>query len=154
MHGARPVPPEVETADASLAADFREAVAVLPLSPKSSAALSRRCLQHLLRTKAHTKCRDLADQIDEVLPSLPPQISANVDAIRQVGNFATHPMKSRSTGEIVPVEEGEADWLLEVLEELFDHYYVAPARATARRTALNDKLADAGKPQLKGPVAE
>jgi hypothetical protein len=67
-----------------------------------------------------------------------------------VGNFAAHPMKSKNSGEIVDVEDNEAEWLLEVLEELFEHYYVAPARAAGRRSALNQKLADAGKPGLKG----
>jgi hypothetical protein len=49
------------------------------------------------------------------------------------------------------VEEGEAEWLLEVLEELFGFYYIAPARAAVRRAALNQKLAELGKPPLKQP---
>lgn len=145
----RPVPPEVEADDASVAADFREAVDVLPASSKASAALSRRCLQAVLTRKAGVKSRDLADQIDEVIKVLPSAIADNVDAVRQVGNFAAHPSKSKSTGEIVEVEPGEAEWLLEVLEELFEHYYVAPARAASRRAALNTKLSEIGKPPLK-----
>jgi hypothetical protein len=147
---ARPVAPEVEAEAPSLAADFREAVAVLPKSKKASAALSRRCLQAVLTNKGGATERDLAGQIDAVLPTLPSSIAANVDAIRHVGNFAAHPIKSQSSGEIVEVEDGEAEWLLDVLEELFDHYYVAPARAAAKRAELNKKLADAGKPPLKG----
>lgn len=143
--------PEVSAAASSLAADFAEAEAVLVSSRKASAALSRRCLQFILTTAAKVTKRDLADQIDEVLPSLPPQLADNVDAIRHVGNFAAHPMKSTNSGEIVDVEEGEAEWLLDVMEELCDFYYVAPARATAKRTALNQKLADLGKPPLKKP---
>ena len=147
----RPVPSEVKTADSAVAADFSEAVAVLPHSRKASAALSRRCLQHVLSTVGGAKKRDLADQIDEVLPNLPQQIGHNVDAIRHVGNFAAHPLKSTNTGQIVDVEDGEAEWLLDVLEDLFEFYYVAPAKATARRVALNKKLADIGKPPLKKP---
>ncbi|WP_369407549.1 DUF4145 domain-containing protein [Rhodothermus marinus] len=79
------------------------------------------------------------------------QLAANLDAIRQVGNFAAHPTKSTSTGEIVEVEAEEAEWLLDVLEELFQYYYVQPARAKARREALNKKLRDLGKPPLKTP---
>ncbi len=78
-----------------------------------------------------------------------PELAHNVDAIRHVGNFAAHPMKSTTSGSIVDVEDGEAEWLLDVLEELFDYYYVAPVKAAARRTALNAKLAAMGKPQLK-----
>lgn len=146
---ARPVPPEVEVEASSLASDFREAVSVFSRSKKASAALSRRCLQFVLLNKGGVTERDLAKQIDQVLPSLPSSLAANVDAVRQVGNFAAHPLKARSSGEIVDVEEGEAEWLLDVLEELFDFYYVAPARASAKRTALNAKLATLGKPPLK-----
>jgi len=147
--GARPVPAEVEAEAPVLAADFREAVTVFPKSKKASAALSRRCLQMILTTKGGAKLKDLATQIDEVLPLLPTAIGDNVDAVRQIGNFAAHPIKSKSTGEIVEVEEGEAEWLLEVLEELFEHFYVATARAEARRASLNRKLSGIGKPPLK-----
>jgi hypothetical protein len=145
------VPPEVEKEAPSLAADFREAVAVFAKSKKASAALSRRCLQFALLDRAKTRSRDLSKQIDEVLPQLPSELAANVDAIRHIGNFAAHPMKATNSGEIVDVEEGEAEWLLDVLEELFDYYYVAPTKAAARRDALNAKLQKLGKPPLKTP---
>jgi hypothetical protein len=149
--GERPAPLEVATAAPSLAADFKEATAVLAISKKASAALSRRCLQFILRDRGGAKKRDLADQIDEVIPSLPTELASNVDAIRHVGNFAAHPMKSASSGEILDVEDGEAEWLLDVLEELFDFYYVGPQKAAAKRAALNAKLGTAGRPPLKAP---
>jgi len=145
----RPIPPEVEADAPRLASDFREAVAVLSRSKQASAALSRRCLQSVLLTKGGVTEKDLAKQIDQVLPSLPSSLAANVDAIRQVGNFAAHPLKAKNSGEIIDVEEGEAEWLLDVLEELFDFYYVAPVQAAAKRAALNAKLAALGKPPLK-----
>lgn len=147
----RPLPPEVSAAAPPVAADFAEAVAVLPASRKASAALSRRCLQAILSSAGGAKKRDLAEQIDEVIPTLPAQLAENVDAIRHVGNFAAHPLKSTNTGAIVDVEDSEAEWLLDVLEELCDFYYVAPRRALVRREALNRKLADLGKPPLKQP---
>jgi hypothetical protein len=150
---SRVVPPIVKRQAPNLALDFHEAVAVFHTSKKASAALSRRCLQYILREKGATRSRDLADQIEEVLPKLPRELAANVDAIRHVGNFAAHPLKSKSTGEIVPVEEGEAEWLLDVLEELFEYYYVAPAEQEAKRASLNKKLEDLGKPPLKAPPA-
>jgi hypothetical protein len=149
--GIRPVPQEVSAEAPELAADFLEATTVIAKSKKASAALSRRCLQFILTRKGGATKRDLADQIDEVLHRLPSELAHNVDAIRQIGNFAAHPMKSTTSGSIVDVEDGEAEWLLDVLEELFDYYYVAPAKAAARRTALNTKLKEMGKPQLKTP---
>jgi len=52
------------------------------------------------------------------------------------------------TGQIVDVEPGEAEWNLDVLESLFDFYYVEPARVQSRKAALNAKLASAGKPLI------
>jgi hypothetical protein len=147
LSGGRPCPPQVPV---DLANDFLDAVAVLPLSPQASAALSRRSLQHILREYAGTTKKDLAPQIAEVLETniLPSSLASQLDAVRNIGNFAAHPQKSTATGEIIPVEPEEAEWNLDILEELFDHFFVKPAVAQARKDELNKKLADAGKPQL------
>jgi len=147
FHIVRPVPPEVPK---DIGNDFLEAASVLAISEKASAALSRRCLQNLLNEKGYTG-KTLSDQIDAVLPNLPTDLAANVDAIRNTGNFAAHPMKSKSTGTIVDVEPGEASWNLDVLEGLFDYFYVRPAREKAKRKLLEKKLKDLGKPPLKKP---
>ena len=133
--------------------DYLEACLVLPDSAKASAALSRRCLQLLLREAGNTKKKDLAEQIEEVLKDnrLPSDIATIVDAVRNIGNFAAHPIKSASTGEIVPVEPGEAELNLDVLESLFDFYFVRPAETKRKMDALNQKLKDAGKPPIKQP---
>jgi hypothetical protein len=143
--GRAPAPPEVER---EFADDFNEAALVLAISPKASAALSRRCLQALLTEKAGSKTRDLSAQIQEALPSLPTYIATNLDAVRNIGNFAAHPQKSKATGEIIDVEPGEADWNLDVLESLFDFYFVKPKAEALKREELNKKLAAAGKPLL------
>ena len=59
-------------------------------------------------------------------------------------------MKSNHAGEIVDVEDDEAEWLIEVLEELFEHVYTIPVGPASRREALNKKLNDLGKPPRKG----
>jgi hypothetical protein len=146
--GRSPLSPDVPK---KYAEDYNEACLVLADSAKASAALSRRCLQLLLRDEAKVKHLDLFKEIQELLDrgTLPSHIVEVLDAVRNIGNFAAHPIKSQSTGEIVPVEPGEAEWNLDVLESLFDFYFVAPARTKARKHALNKKLADAGKPPLK-----
>lgn len=143
-----PVPKEVTN---YIANDYVEACLVINDSPKASAALSRRCLQNLLLDKAGVKKGDLANQIQSVIDSnsLPSHLSDDIDAIRNIGNFAAHPNKSLSTGEILEVEPNEAEWNLEVLEALFDFYYVQPEKARLRREALNLKLKDSGKPLMK-----
>jgi hypothetical protein len=136
---------------ASFATDYSEACAVINESPKASAALSRRCLQNILRDKAKVKHQDLSKEIDEILSrkELPSYLAESVDAVRNIGNFAAHPIKSTNTGEIVDVEPGEAEWLLDVLEGLFDFYFVQPAVLKAKRAALDKKLQEAGKPPMK-----
>ena len=131
----------------SYAKDYSEACLILSDSPKASAALSRRCLQHLLREKANVKPGNLADEIQQVLDDgkLPPLILESLDAIRNIGNFAAHPSKSKSTGEIIEVEPGEAEWNLDVLESLLDYFFVQPAILKKKREALNAKLKEAGR---------
>lgn len=126
IHIQRFVPPEVPEV---IREDFIEAVAVLPISEKASAALSRRCLENLLTDVGIKGKGSLSTQIDEAMKNLPTHISENLDAIRIVGNFAAHPIKDTHTGTIVDVEPDEAEWNLNVLEQLFDFYYVQPARA-------------------------
>ena len=146
--GRPPAPPQVPH---GIAEDYAEACIVLPYSAKASAALSRRCLQHLLRDEAHVKPSKLAAEIQELLDGgeLPSHIANAVDAVRNVGNFAPHPIKSESTGEIVPVEPGEAEWNLDVLEALFDFYFVGPEVLKKKQDALDAKLKEAGMPPMK-----
>jgi hypothetical protein len=131
--------------------DYREACLVLSDSPKASAALSRRCLQNLLREVEKVKPGNLADEIEQVIKGgkLPSFLVQSIDAIRNTGNFAAHPMKSQKSGEILPVEPGEAEWNLDVLESLFDFYFVQPKVIREKREVLDRKLEDAGKPPMK-----
>jgi hypothetical protein len=144
--GRKPIPEDVPK---NIRTDYEEAALVLPDSEKASAALSRRCLQSLLREAGHTKSKDLADQIEEVLAGLPGYLQKQLDAVRNIGNFAAHIQKSKATGEIIDVEPGEAEWNLDVLDLLFDFYYEQPKIAQEKRDALNKKLAAVGKPPMK-----
>lgn len=146
--GRPPAPKEVP---GNLANDYNEASIVLPFSAKASAALSRRCLQSLLRDAANTQAKDLSPQIVEVLSTLPTYIAENLDAVRNIGNFAAHEQKSTSTGMILDVEPGEAEWNLDVLDALFDFYYVRPMIEKKKRENLDKKLNAAGKPSVKQP---
>ncbi|HEY4482099.1 MAG TPA: hypothetical protein VI489_04535, partial [Candidatus Brocadiaceae bacterium] len=71
------------------------------------------------------------------------------DAVRKIGNYTAHPIKSERTGEIVDVEPGEADWNLDVLEALFNYYFVQPATIKRKREFLNLKLKEADKKGIK-----
>lgn len=130
--------------------EYIEACTVLPDSAKASAAISRRCLQTLIREELKIQKKDLFQEIDEIIKQnrLPSYLAEGVDAIRNIGNFAAHPIKSTNTGEIVEVEPGEAEWLLDLLEGLFDFLFVQPEIIKKKRESLNQKLKDAGKPEM------
>jgi uncharacterized protein DUF4145 len=147
----KPTPQEVPE---DIKADYEEACLVLPLSNKASAALSRRCLQTILRGQGYVQ-RDLVKQIDALLTepdptkAIPTALRQTVDAIRNFGNFSAHPITDQTTLQIIAVEPNEAEWCLDILEDMFDHYYVRPAVVAVRRAALDAKLAAAGKPPSK-----
>ena len=52
------------------------------------------------------------------------------------------------TGAVVDVEPGEAEWNLDVLESLFDFYFVEPTKTAKRKAELNKKLKEAGKTEI------
>lgn len=135
-----PLPPEVAEPYAS---DYYEARFVLADSPRASAALSRRCLQALLRDKAEVRPGELSSEIDQALASktLPPELASMMAGVRDVGNFAAHPLKNTHPGVVLDVEPGEAEYTLDVLEALFDFYLVGPARPKEKSDAPQEKSA-------------
>lgn len=147
-----PVPMEVPQ---NIASDYIEACNVLPISPKASAALSRRCLQNMLHEEGY-RARDLNAEIDLLLKepdptrAIPRRLRETIDAVRNFGNFSAHPIDDKTALQIIDVEPHEAEWCLEILEKSFEHFYIGPAIARARKADLDAKLAAAGKPPSKG----
>lgn len=143
----RDLPAEIP---APFSQDFLEAAAVLPYSPRASAALSRRLLQAILHDVHGIKGKSLALEIDAFIarPGVPSHLVDALHAVRNVGNFAAHPLKDAASGQVLEVEPGEAAWLLETLESLLDFSFVQPRRLATRRAELDVKLKAAGKPPL------
>lgn len=135
---------------AQIATDYREAVAVLPASASASAALARRCLQALLRVQGHNQHK-LVDQITSVIPSLPRYLQHDIDVIRVIGNNAAHPSSSEVAHAVEDVLPGEAEWSIEIIEELLDFFYARPEESSRRRAALNARLVEQGKKPLPDP---
>ncbi len=133
--------------------DYTEACEVLSISPKASAALSRRVLQAILLEQGY-QGQNLFRQIQAVLnendPSkaLPTNLKETIDAIRNFGNFSAHPITETTSLQIIDVQSEEAEWCLEIIESLFDYYYIRPAADRKRLSALNQKLTKAGKPTI------
>lgn len=134
--------------------EFTEAAQILSISPNASAALSRRLLQRILKEKAGIDSSNLARQIQEVLEKkeLNTYLAKNLDAIRHYGNFGAHPNNDLKTGEIIDVEENEADYILEIVRELLNFYFVETKKFQKMNELLREKLKNSsGGGKLKKP---
>ena len=148
------LPPAANDVPEKLREDYIGSCAVLSISAKASAALSRRILQTILKEQGY-RGDNLSTQIENVLEeqnsrkALPTALHTTVDAIRNFGNFSAHPITDRTSLQIIDVEPEEAEWCLGIIADLFDHYYVKPRLAQKRKAELDGKLQAAGKPPSK-----
>jgi predicted RNA-binding Zn-ribbon protein involved in translation (DUF1610 family) len=123
-------------------AALTEAASILQLSPKASAALSRRALQQLLRDRGGISPSTLFKEIEAIIATgiLPPYLARDIDAIRRIGNVATHPAKDANPAEVVDVDPEEAKWTLSVLDALLQFFFVDEAKSQRRWATLNQKF--------------
>lgn len=107
---------------------FHESELINNISPRSSATLSRYLLQMLLHEELHIEKRNLEQELDELEKGseVPSNLITMLQIMRRVANFGAHPKKSTNTGEIVEVEKGESDIMLELILELFDYLFIKP----------------------------
>lgn len=130
--------------------DFLEAAAILDLSPRMSAVLARSILADLLAQYAGHKEVNLQDRIDSFNKntSHPRALRENLHHFRVVANFGAHTTTS-DQGEVIPVEHDEAEWTLDLVERLFDHLIVTPAKDRKQRDVVAAKLKAAGRKPIK-----
>lgn len=102
--------------------DYEEAHAILNLSPKASATLSRRCLQGMIRDFWGISKARLVDEIDALKESVDPSTKKVLDALRKLGNIGAHPEKDINL--IVDIEPNEAHKLLKFIELLMQKWYI------------------------------
>ncbi|RIV68773.1 DUF4145 domain-containing protein [Flagellimonas aequoris] len=102
--------------------DYEEACAILELSPKASATLSRRCLQGIIRDFWKIKKGRLVDEINALEDKIDPITWKSIDAVRKVGNIGAHMEKDINL--IIEVDPKEAKLLIELIEMLFEEWYI------------------------------
>jgi hypothetical protein len=129
---------------------FAEAERVLVLSANASAAFGRRLLQNVLRDNYGIKETSLRKEIEGFISeeAPPAYLAQALDAVRVVGNFTAYPSKDTSTGDIAEAGPGEAEWLLDTLEALFDFAFVRPLKLAEMKRQTNEKLKRLGKPEM------
>jgi hypothetical protein len=62
-----------------------------------------------------------------------------------------HEITNKVTAEILDVEPGEAEWSIQLVEQLIDYFYVKLVEEDRKIADLNKKLVEAGKPPILQP---
>jgi hypothetical protein len=137
--------PQPEYIPAPLREDYVEACKIRDLSPKASATLSRRCLQGMIRDFCGISKDRLIDEIKALKKlseagnapkGVEPETVEAIDHVRSIGNIGAHMEKDISV--IVDVDPGEAQALIELIELLFDEWYVARHAREARLAKVKE----------------
>ncbi len=135
---AKPLPDYVPK---NLRENYHEACKIRDLSPKASAALSRRCLQGMIRNFWEIKDkRNLKQEIDALEEMVAPEAWKAIDAVRSVGNIGAHMEKDINL--IVEVEPKEAGLLIALIEQLFEEWYIARFQREERMASITALAAE------------
>jgi predicted RNA-binding Zn-ribbon protein involved in translation (DUF1610 family) len=102
--------------------DYEEACAIVTLSPKASATLSRRCLQGMIRDFWNIKESNLANAIEKLEGKIPAPQWKVIDGVRRIGNIGAHMEKDINL--IVDIEPDEAQKLIKLIEHLLEQWYI------------------------------
>jgi hypothetical protein len=126
--------------------DYLEAAALLDVSARMSAVLSRRLLYDLLAQYAGIAEYTLKGSIDAFVADTahPRKIRENLHLLREMGDFGAHTQKNDQS-EIVNVSREEAEWTLNVIDRLFDYFVVSPTKDKALHDAWDEKLQATGR---------
>jgi hypothetical protein len=136
--------PQPEFIPQALRNDYVEACLIRDLSPKAASTLARRCLQGMIRDFGGVTGRTLYEEISELRTSVengtaPRAVTAEsveaIDHVRSIGNIGAHMEKDIDL--IVDVDPNEAQALIELLEMLFNDWYVDSERRRQRLVAIS-----------------
>jgi len=129
----------------SLRQDYIEACKIKNLSPKASATLARRCLQGIIRDFCGISRSRLIDEIKVLEVALadgqaPRGVTHEsieaIDHVRKIGNIGAHMEKDINL--IVDIDEGEAQVLIELIEMLFNDWYIEREKRNQRLQRIKE----------------
>jgi len=108
---------------APIRADYEEACAIVTLSPKASATLSRRCLQNMIRDFwGITGKNRLVDEIAALETKVPAAQWKILNSLRRIGNIGAHP--EADVNLIIDIDPDDAAKLVKVIELLIHQWYI------------------------------
>lgn len=103
--------------------DYEEAYAILHLSPKASATLSRRCLQGMIHDFHNVHEKNLNAEITALKDKVSPREWSVLDSMRSLGNIGAH--MEHDINLIIDIDPSEAEKLLKVIEHFIEKWYVS-----------------------------
>ena len=124
--------PQPEYIPKAIVEDYTEACLIRDKSPKAAATLARRCLQGMIRDFCDIKKGRLVDEISKLRSNFeegkgPAGVTSEsidaIDHVRSIGNIGAHMEKDINL--IIPVDTEEAQALIDLIEMLFEDWYVA-----------------------------
>ncbi len=115
--------------------DFYEACLVKDISPKSSAMLSRRCLQSIIRDYWCIEQKDLHDEIRELKDKIPWKLREIINSIRKLGNISVH---AHRKDYIPKITSKDANHLIILLKLLLETWYIKNKKTPTRIPNLID----------------
>jgi hypothetical protein len=142
----RPVDPLVPE---DLRRDYNEAAAILDISPRMSAVLSRRILAELLRRYTEHKEWSLTAQVDgfRADSAHPSSIRENLHHLREVADFGAHEQTDKTSDQptVLDTSKEHAEWTLNIVDRLFDYLIVGPERDRKFREEMDGMIEAAGR---------
>lgn len=126
--------------------DYLESAALLGISPRMSAVLSRSILADLLEKYLGLTVYGLNDRINRFreASSEPQRLRDGAHHFREIGDFGSHTQKN-DQDQIIPVDREDAEWMLGYLDRFLDYYVVSPAKDNAVLGKWDKNIADAGR---------
>jgi hypothetical protein len=141
---------------AEFESEYQTACELLTLSPESSAAIARRLLRRFLAAQSGAEDAELSALIEATTesPELQPYLREALRTLVAAARLEPQSEKSLRPHTLMPVEPGEAEWTLDVLQTLFEAYYVQPARLQRLQSALEEKVGRLAPPATSETTAE
>jgi hypothetical protein len=103
--------------------DYEEACLLKTRSPRSSAVISRKCVQGILRDFCGVEGPTLADEIDSLKGKIDNTSWQAIDIARQFGSINSY--MNLDVNLMTDVEPDEASLLIWLTETLFEEFYIA-----------------------------
>ncbi|WP_245527805.1 DUF4145 domain-containing protein [Commensalibacter intestini] len=123
----------------AILSDYNEACLIKNKSPKASATLARRYLQGMIRDFWKVEERNLYLEINKIKDKIPPDLYEAIDAIREIGNIGAHMEKDVNV--IIDVDPNEVQMLIELIENLFEEWYIKSFEEQQKRDEDQRRLA-------------